>query len=424
VRDDTFGSLLKNKEPKPLVHLSAPVPSVVLPNAEVIEICEKVKADYNKVLQERTIVTSGGTLNKQNFVDMTSWPEVYPNAEDAVEAYNRLGEKLGVMLKIEQSSCTNKFTLVCIYAKAHNKSKINQMDLIKKVKQYQCPVHVTFRQWGSLYKRSECLTQQHNHALTIEEKWYLRRPEIQAEIKLYVQSGLNQSLIVNCVNRKFNLSIPYSNFGAAVKAARNELHDYIDFNLTQTEQLMQMLRKMQLDNSSMKYKVQMQEGAVPEQIEVLLIQTPVMASNYAHFSDVVFMDSTYNTNQLGHALAVVNGINGEGKNIILAFALMARETAENYIWLLQSLVDLNGGVEPVAIMTDFDASMCQAIETVYSKTTHLLCQWHMMQNLKKHFVYLSKRRSACSKLLYNHIIDAIYCDQQDRFTELQDLIFQ
>jgi len=47
----------------------------------------------------------------------------------------------------------------------------------------------------------------------------------------------------------------------------------------------------------------------------------------------------------------------------------------------------------------------------------------MMQNLKKHFVYLSKRKSAASKMLYNHIIDAIYCDQPKRFVELQDVIF-
>lgn len=70
---------------------------------------------------------------------------------------------------------------------------------------------------------------------------------------------------------------------------------------------------------------------------------------------------------------MVNGISSEGKNLILGVALMARETAENYTWLLSKLTELNGGKEPKCIMTDFDASMCQAIETVYSKTTHLLC---------------------------------------------------
>ncbi len=44
----------------------------------------------------------------------------------------------------------------------------------------------------------------------------LKRPEVQEEIKLYIQSGLNQGLIVQCINRKFNLSVPYHSFGSAV----------------------------------------------------------------------------------------------------------------------------------------------------------------------------------------------------------------
>jgi hypothetical protein len=94
------------------------------------------------------------------------------------------------------------------------------------------------------------------------------------------------------------------------------------------------------------------------QIEMLFVQTPVMARNYKQYHDCIFMDSTYNTNQLGLALAVVNGISSEGKNLILAVALMKEETAENYVWLLRQLTEMNDGLEPKAIMTDFDASMC------------------------------------------------------------------
>jgi hypothetical protein len=100
-------------------------------------------------------------------------------------------------------------------------------------------------------------------------------------------------------------------------------------------------------------------------IEVLLIQTPMMSKNYKHYHDIVFMDATYNTNKFDLRLAVLSGISSEGKNIILAICLMARETAQNYIWLLTKIKEMNQDVEPKVIMTDFDASMCQAIETVY-----------------------------------------------------------
>ena len=85
---------------------------------------------------------------------------------------------------------------------------------------------------------------------------------------------------------------------------------------------------------------------------------------------------------------------------------------------------MNSGIYPRTIVTDFDVPMCTAIEITYIKSTHLLSQWHMMQHLKKHFIYLQKRKSSTSKLLFNHIIDAIYCDSSKRFIELQDVIFQ
>lgn len=74
-------------------------------------------------------------------------------------------------------------------------------------------------------------------------------------------------------------------------------------------------------------------------------------------------------------------------------------------------------------MTDYDTDMSQAIEMAFDNTTHMICQWHMLQHFKKTFVYLSKRKSANSKLLYNHIVDTIFCESPTRFQELIDLIF-
>lgn len=208
------------------------------------------------------------------------------------------------------------------------------------------------------------------------------------------------------------------------------MFDYIDFTQTQTLQLVTMLKKMKEQNDELRFCYvfdTQQENQDPRnpQIECLIVQTPMMRRNYKQFSDVVFMDATYNTNQMNLALAIVNGISAEGKNMILAFALMNHESAANYTFFLKKLTEMNDGLEPKCIMTDFDASMCAAIESVYSpKTTHLLCQWHMMQNFKKHFVYLSKRKACASKMLYNHIIDSIYTDQPKKFIELQDLIFE
>lgn len=70
---------------------------------------------------------------------------------------------------------------------------------------------------------------------------------------------------------------------------------------------------------------------------------------------------------------MISGINNEGKNIVLGFALVKRETMETYKWIISNLLRFNDGVEPRVILTDFDASMCGAIEESFNQTTHLLC---------------------------------------------------
>jgi transposase-like protein len=87
-----------------------------------------------------------------------------------------------------------------------------------------------------------------------------------------------------------------------------------------------------------------------------------MRRNYALYHDVVFMDATYKTNVHGLALTVFSGVNNEGKNIILGFAFVKRETLETYKWLLNNLLHFNNNDEPGVILTDFDPSMCGAIE--------------------------------------------------------------
>ena len=85
------------------------------------------------------------------------------------------------------------------------------------------------------------------------------------------------------------------------------------------------------------------------------------------------MDATYKTNFHSLALTVFSGVNNEGKNVVLGFALLKRETMDAYKWLLANLVRVNQGLEPKVMLTDFDPSMCGAIEKTLKQTTHLLC---------------------------------------------------
>ncbi len=98
-----------------------------------------------------------------------------------------------------------------------------------------------------------------------------------------------------------------------------------------------------------------------------------MSKFYRSYHDVCFMDATYNTNKHGLALAIISGINNEGKNVILGIAFLQSESTEHYTWLLKTLKSFNQNLEPKTILTDFDSSMCHAIEDSFGETQHLLC---------------------------------------------------
>ena len=65
---------------------------------------------------------------------------------------------------------------------------------------------------------------------------------------MYLESGLTMPMIVNCINRKFGLSLPYNAFGSVVQKVRHSIHSYIDFTQTQTMQLLQMLERMRQED--------------------------------------------------------------------------------------------------------------------------------------------------------------------------------
>lgn len=87
-----------------------------------------------------------------------------------------------------------------------------------------------------------------------------------------------------------------------------------------------------------------------------------MRKNYELYHDTVFMDATYAVNPYRMPLVVLSGVNNEGKNCIMGYALVRRESLDTYSWIFQNLLACNNGISPRVMLTDFDPSMAGAIE--------------------------------------------------------------
>lgn len=105
--------------------------------------------------------------------------------------------------------------------------------------------------------------------------------------------------------------------------------------------------------------------------------------NYAHFGDVVSLDTTYITNKYKVPLVLFVGVNHHMQPTLLGSALLADETVYTYVWLMQTWLIAMGGRLPNVILADQNDSLKAAIAAVLHGTRHCFSLWHVMESIPK-----------------------------------------
>ncbi|XP_058760410.1 PKS-NRPS hybrid synthetase cheA-like [Vicia villosa] len=102
------------------------------------------------------------------------------------------------------------------------------------------------------------------------------------------------------------------------------------------------------------------------------------------FPIVLIMDCTYKTNKYRQPLFEIVGMTSTKLTFDVAFAYMDSEQTETFCWVLDKLKQLFIKQDdcPQVILTDRDLALMKAIETVFPKTTNLLCRFHINKNVK------------------------------------------
>lgn len=73
-------------------------------------------------------------------------------------------------------------------------------------------------------------------------------------------------------------------------------------------------------------------------------------------------------------------------SVTVGAGLLSTETVDSYKWLLQQFMNAHGK-EPVMVLTDQDAALKQAVESVFPNSKHRLCMWHIMKKLQSKVCY-------------------------------------
>ncbi|HRN71440.1 MAG TPA: hypothetical protein PLS49_09775, partial [Candidatus Woesebacteria bacterium] len=77
------------------------------------------------------------------------------------------------------------------------------------------------------------------------------------------------------------------------------------------------------------------------------------------------------------------------RTFLLGFAVIKDETYSSVNWVFNQLFDYLGA-KPTIIVSDSCKTLKKNILEVLEGTTHLLCGWHVSQNIKSHLGGLSK----------------------------------
>ena len=82
-------------------------------------------------------------------------------------------------------------------------------------------------------------------------------------------------------------------------------------------------------------------------------------------------------------LSLFVGINNNFKTRILTQALIKYKTQADYSWILQCILKATGNISPIILFTNYDLGMIVAVQVINPTTHHLLCIYHIVENVKK-----------------------------------------
>jgi hypothetical protein len=107
--------------------------------------------------------------------------------------------------------------------------------------------------------------------------------------------------------------------------------------------------------------------------------------------DTWTFDNTFGTNNQGMKLGLLTGITRNRRGRIMGMSWMGEETVDNFKWVLVSFESIYGR-KPGVLFTDGCVKLLAAIRLAYGVTWaaafHLLCIWHLSNNVYDHIRYL------------------------------------
>ncbi|RZC44792.1 hypothetical protein C5167_037746 [Papaver somniferum] len=185
-----------------------------------------------------------------------------------------------------------------------------------------------------------------------------------------------------------------------------------------TQIILNYFRRMQAENPAFFYAIQVDEE---DQMSGCFWADARSRSDFGHFGDVVYFETTYGANTCGRPFTPLLGVNNHLQTVLFGCAIILNETEESFAWLLETLLKAMYGRHPVTVITDQDAEMEKAIGQLLPGTNHCLSLWHILQNTAKNLSHLYNKDDIFSTDYKNCIYEPQLCEEfESRWESLLD----
>ncbi|KAI6660727.1 Protein FAR1-RELATED SEQUENCE 5-like [Oopsacas minuta] len=132
------------------------------------------------------------------------------------------------------------------------------------------------------------------------------------------------------------------------------------------------------------------------------------AQNLDH--NPLIFDTSHGTNKYALKFSAFTTIDNDGRTQILACFLLDRETHESFVWVFTEFLKAFKQ-PPKVIITDGDPAMAAAIKTSFPCIVHLLCTFHIGQNVMLHMKSLFSGRSENLRRSWNTFLQTNRIDE-------------
>jgi hypothetical protein len=162
------------------------------------------------------------------------------------------------------------------------------------------------------------------------------------------------------------------------------------------------------------------EGSSNELTGIFWMTSQQRNELWPKYHDVIIHDNTAKTNRYEMALSLFVGIDNNFKTRVVAQALTKYETLADYNWILECTLKATNNLSPVVLFTDGDPAVIAAVQMTYPQTRHLLCIYHISENVKK------KAKSKLHGEMINNFVGDFYhmrnsytlCQFESRYNEM------